>query len=208
MWDTWVFEPGVTPVELGIRTDAIAIAEGLAVSYVELDGTDSPPEFSEFFDYYFQQQVAFVQHLGTLDAVDADLLALIDQDLNLTSATNPEVKNEWFVLGIKTGYQAVLTPAYEWVGAQGRSAYVRPIFTALADSGRCDVVAAWFEDYRNFYNSYVATRVEQTVNECGGMETPGDDVTPPPSSAPVLWLLSSWSAFLAMLVGIAPLIAA
>ena len=168
MWETWVYEPGVAPVELGFATDGIVVAEALAESYILLDGSASPENYTDFFDFLTQQKVAFVQYLyaSTPDSVNAELVAFIDNDLNLTSALNPEVKTEWFATGILAGYDPVLDPTYEWLGAQGRIAYVRPLFTALVHGGRCDLAMTWSAEYLGFYNSYVAVRVQRIVAPC------------------------------------------
>jgi len=185
MWDVWVYEPGVAPVDLGIRTDAINEAILLADEYVALGGEDRPPNYMDYFDYYPSQMVAFVQHLKTMtpDPVDANLLAFIDMDYNITFAVNPEVRTEWFQVGIRASYDTVLEPAYKWMGDQGRIAFVRPTYRALAESDKCDMARAWFDEYRNFYNSYVFVRVEAIVNECEGL-TSSETQAPTGSPAP------------------------
>jgi hypothetical protein len=55
----------------------------------------------------------------------------------LSATSNPKVKKDWYVLGIMNGYSPVMEPAYIWIGEQGRNAYVKPIFQALADVGNC-----------------------------------------------------------------------
>lgn len=182
MWDTWIYEPGLAPVPLDFYTEAVEQGQNLAREYVALatlNETDeevsrsfqSPVNYEQYFDYYGSQKQAFVQELRAMgDNVDATLLAHIDKDLNISlGENNPNAKTDWYVLGIEQGYDAVMVPAYEWTGSQGRSAYVRPVFTALIGAGMCDTAIEWCDDYCASYNSYVSSRVEGSIADgCTG----------------------------------------
>lgn len=183
MWDTWIYEPGVAPVPLDFYTLEIERGQNLAREYValaSLGDTDSevsrafqsPVNFEQYFDYYGSQKLGFVQELRAIDGVDAALLAHIDNDLNISLAEpNPDAKNEWYVLSIEKGYEAAMEPAYVWTGSQGRSAFVRPVFSALVDNGMCETAIQWCEDYCATYNIYVSSRVESSIEEgCTGGE--------------------------------------
>jgi hypothetical protein len=111
-WDTWVYSPGLPPVTLSFQTTELEDAQALGQAYADLGGASSPNNGMAFFDFFSSQKVAFVQELDAIDTVDADLIAYFDSELSLTSILDPMVKNEWFVLGIKDGYEA------------GRNAYV------------------------------------------------------------------------------------
>jgi len=191
-WDEWVFEPGVAPTLTSetFYVPAIEAGEKLARAYVALGGISSPGDiteeeeeeeeeeenagedfgsirYSDYFTFFKAQKEAFVNELKVLEGVDPLLMEYIDGDLNITlGEINPSAKNLWYELGIKVGYAAVLQPAYEWVGAQGRVLYVRPIFRALVDDARdCQTARAWFADYGDSYNTYVSVRVERIIEE-------------------------------------------
>jgi len=197
MWDTWIYEPGVAPVPLDLYTDAVEQGRNLAQQYVDLAGPSpetstsvsraftSPPNYEQYFDFYGSQKLAFVQELSLMgEAVDVELLEFIDSDLNISSnEINPDAKNEWYVLGIKKGYQAVLDPAYKWTGEQGRSAYVRPVFSALVEVGECETAQSWCNDYCHTYNVYVSSRVEKSIVEgCSAAEDEAGDTEDPSDS--------------------------
>jgi leukotriene-A4 hydrolase len=165
-WDTWVYGPGLPPVTLDFQTTELADARALAQAYADLGGESSPDDYMTFFDFFSSQQVAFVQELDAIDSVDANLLAYIDSELELTSILDPMVKTEWFIIGIANGYEAVIDPAYVWIGEQGRNAYVKPIFSAMVSAGKCDMAKTWFADYENFYNSYVVGGVSRKLVDC------------------------------------------
>jgi leukotriene-A4 hydrolase len=176
-WDTWVYEPGLPPVAQDFRTDELDDAQALARQYVSLGGMSSPENSFEFFGYFTAQQVAFVQELAIIEPVDVDLLAYIDSELLLSTTSNPQVKKEWFILGINSGYAPVMEPAYIWIGEQGRNAYVKPVFEALVNVGSCATAIDWFADYESFYNSYVVGGVSRVLAaSCEvGVEVKGDE---------------------------------
>ena len=177
MWDTWVREPGNGPVTIDVATIALDEAELLAMEYLELelDMTASPASIDDFDGYYQSQKQAFIQQLSTSEEATPELMAYIDEDLNIIGASNPFVKTEWFRLGIRVGYEAVLDPTYVWLGEQGRSAYVRPIFDDLIDNGYCDTANEWFSEYGPSYNSYVSSRVESALERCDSEASEGGD---------------------------------
>lgn len=182
-WDTWVYGPGLPPITLDFRTNELEEAKALATAYAATTANESSPvNYTTFFDYFSSQKVAFVQQLSIIETVDADLLSYIDSDLNLTFIADPTVKTQWFVLGIKKGYEMVLEPAYVWIGEQGRNAYVKPIFQAMVDAGNCDMAQMWFTDYESFYNSYVIVTVGSVLEACDEFESVSS--SEPPASAP------------------------
>jgi leukotriene-A4 hydrolase len=177
MWDVWIFEPGLAPVQIDVATTALDDAEALALEYLKLNASASPSTFLDFNDFYSSQKVAFIQKLATSEGFTADLAAYIDNDLALIESRDPSVKTEWYLLGIKIGYDAVLDPAYVWLGEQGRSAYCTSIYRALIDNGQCDLATEWFRDYNATYNSYVVNGVTKALTEgCGDKgESPASD---------------------------------
>jgi leukotriene-A4 hydrolase len=163
-WDLWVYGPGLPPVTLDFRTDALEEAQALATAYATLKGESSPDNYTSFFDFFSSQKVIFVQELTSIEAVNADLLAYIDSDLNLTTIADPSVKTLWFALGIEKGYETVLEPAYIWIGEQ--VLYVEQIFMAMISAGNCDMAKAWLADYETFYNSYVVGMFREALADC------------------------------------------
>jgi len=173
MWDTWVLEPGPGPVVVDVVTTALQDAEALAVAYLELNGTNSPLQFTDYESYYADQKVAFINKLSQSNGVTSTLLETVDNDLRMTTDTNPMAKTEWYRLGIKVGYGEVFEPTHKWLGEQGRSAYCDPLFKSLVEHGHCDVAREWFTEYESFYNSYVVGQVKRALEPCNNEENLG-----------------------------------
>jgi len=175
-WDTWVKAPGIPPQEtFDFSTELLDEAIALALAYIELDGTASPENYEDFFNYMNAQTFAFVQTLKDSEQVDAELLAYIDSDLNITTTADPALKTLWFQLGISRGYEAVMEPARMWMSEQGRNFYVKPTFGELVDAGECSTAMEWFAENEDFYNSYVVSGVSRVIaEECSNGGEPGD----------------------------------
>jgi hypothetical protein len=201
MWDEWIYTPGLPPAELNFTTEALDAPIMLAEDYIALSGADSPDNFGDYTNYLYSQKLAFVQTIGNSEGVNADLLSNIDEDLNLTlGETNPFVKNEWYIIGIRNGYEPVYPQAYKWMGDQGRHAFVTPTFTALVeDAGDCETATAWYADYKDTYNSYVQNRVDGVMKACSDEEStapepstpteePAPGTEPPTSGAATKWM--------------------
>lgn len=167
-WDTWVKEPGVPPQDsFDFTTPALDEAKALAAAYIELGGTASPENFEDYFGYMNSQWYAFVQTLqANMDTIDAELLAYIDGDLDITSTIDPQLKTLWYQVGIREGYEVVMEPARLWMSEMGRNAYVTPTFVALVESGNCDIALEWYEDNLEFYNFYVVGKISKATEAC------------------------------------------
>jgi hypothetical protein len=123
---------------LDFATDELNECQAMGRSYAELGGQSSPDNYADFFGYFSAQRVGVLfKCLHPSNPVDSSLLAYIDSDLKLTNTSDPVVKREWYMLGIRKGYEAVIDPAYEWLGQQGRNYYVKGVMQALVDAEMC-----------------------------------------------------------------------
>jgi leukotriene-A4 hydrolase len=188
MWDTWVTEPGYPPVQLDFYTEDLANSEALAGYFMtlgnsidaddfldSLNGTTIAGkvglvEYEEYFDFSPPQKLLFVQTLrkNETGVVNSDFLTVVDAALNIISSKDPGIRTAWCKLGIEAGYEAVMDPCYDWLGEQGRSYYVTSTFRALVASDMCDTAVIWFEDRKDFYNSYVMSGVARALEPCVG----------------------------------------
>lgn len=104
----------------------------MAFGYIEGNGTWSPEWYKEFDDYYSNLKVVFLESLASqIDQVNIPILTRIDNDFNLTTTLDPEVKQRWLPLGIKKGYENATEPAHQFVSSMGRLKYLKPIYLAL-----------------------------------------------------------------------------
>ncbi len=66
-----------------------------------------------------------------MPSVTLAVIAQIDADLNITNDVDPEVRMRWYPTCLYLQYQAVYTPAFDWISSMGRSKYLNPVYQSL-----------------------------------------------------------------------------
>jgi hypothetical protein len=84
----------------------------------------------------------------------------IDDDLDVTSDTNPEVRQRWYSIGLYLYYDQVYTPAETWVGQIGRNKYLNSIYEALSESGQNALGITWYRANQYFYSPVTQQLIE------------------------------------------------
>jgi leukotriene-A4 hydrolase len=152
-YETWVTAPGLPPVLLDFTTVLLNESSAMADGYIYLDGSASPKNYADFYDFYSSLKVVFIERLiARFSVVDLDILKRIDADFNITETVDPECKQRWFSLGIKKGYEPVFPQAHNFISTQGRLKYLTPIYQALLDAGEHDLAVTWYEENKDFYH--------------------------------------------------------
>ena len=159
-WESWMFQPGLPPVQLDFSTPEATQSANLALAYISLNGTGSPENFAEYFGYYSNLKVVFHDTIQQhYDKVNTEILKRIDMDLACTLEIDPEVKQRWYPTGLGLFYDPVYTPAHDWISSMGRSKYLSPVYSSLQNSGQHDLGVTWFCENINFYHPVAATTV-------------------------------------------------
>ena len=58
-WSTWMYQPGLPPVQLNFTTTESVESENLAYQYIMLNGTASPAQSVDYGSWYSNLQVVF-----------------------------------------------------------------------------------------------------------------------------------------------------
>lgn len=164
-WDAWLYTPGLPPTNtLDFSTPASNEAAALADEYIKLAGDSSPTDYQKFNNYYSNLKVIFLERLTErITEVSIPMLTKIDQDYNLTTTLDPEVKQRWFPLGIRLNYDAVTEPAHTFISSQGRMKYLNPIYLALKENGKLDIATTWLNENINFYHPMAVVSVKKIL---------------------------------------------
>ncbi|MGE0546047.1 MAG: M1 family metallopeptidase [Kofleriaceae bacterium] len=86
---------------------------------------------------------------------------VLDETFQLTASTNYDVLVPWLTLALKSGYLAVVPRVSEVLAAVGRMKYLRPLYTALAESSATrDIGAQVFSRARAGYHPIARQMVE------------------------------------------------
>jgi glucan-binding YG repeat protein len=94
---------------------------------------------------------------------DLAIVTLIDDDLDITAETDPEVRQRWYTIGLYLNYTPVYDPAETWVGQIGRNKYLNSIYTALSESGQVALGTQWYNDNLYFYSATTKQMIEDIL---------------------------------------------
>ncbi|MFA7274696.1 MAG: M1 family metallopeptidase [Crocinitomicaceae bacterium] len=112
--------------------------------------------------YTTQEWLAFIRTLP--DTLPIATMALIDKKLNFKKCGNAEIMAEWYVLGIKNNYKAVLPPMRKFLIKVGRRKFIQPIFYELAKTPNNKVWAKdVYKSARNNYHFVTRSTVEEIL---------------------------------------------
>lgn len=64
MYDRWIKEPGLPPVQFDFTTKALNESLDLADQYIALNGTGSPENYKDFEAFYSNLKVIFLTRLN------------------------------------------------------------------------------------------------------------------------------------------------
>lgn len=149
---------------LDFSTKESTEASALADSYIALGGKSAPANYKDFFNYYSNLKVIFIERLTTeISKVDLDILTLLDKDYNLTQTVDPECKQRWFPLAILKNYTAAVEPAHTFISSQGRLKYLTPIYQALLKSGQRPLAVQWFHENEDFYHPLAVASLKKLL---------------------------------------------
>ena len=116
-WNEWKYEAGSDPSgTLNFETTNSKKAQQLALDYIALGGNSSPANYIQYNAWYSNLKVVFLQTLQMAgNATTLAVVTKIDSNLNITGSTDPEVQFRWFSICLYLSYQAVYTPALNFV---------------------------------------------------------------------------------------------
>lgn len=76
-----------------------------------------------------QEWLVFIRNLSS--NIDVEKLRNIDDVLNFKSCGNSEIMTEWYILGVKNGYQEIKPDLKKFLMKVGRRKYLEPIYSEL-----------------------------------------------------------------------------
>ena len=163
-YEEWIYEVGLDPTcTLNFTNSDSTNAVNLAMDYINLNGTSSPSNYQTYNGFRSNQKVVFHQTLLTDFNTNTAIITQIDNDLNITGTTDPEVRQRWYSIGLYLNYNPVYTPAETWVGQIGRNKYLNSIYRALAESGQGALGTAWYNTNEYFYSSTTQELIKEIL---------------------------------------------
>lgn len=105
----------------------------------------------------------FLQTLS-LNGANSAVVTKIDQDLDITGSSDPEVQFRWYSVALAAYYSPVYVPAYLFVTEFGRGKYVLPIYQSLELSGQHDKAIEWNNANWYLYSEIVEAAILAILN--------------------------------------------
>jgi hypothetical protein len=135
------------------------------MDYITLNGTGSPANYMDYFNFYSNLKVIFYETLAAhQDDMNIALLTLIDADYDTTQDPDPEVKQRWLPIGLRTFYDPSYNAAQTWVSSMGRCKYLTPVYSALEESGQHDLGVTWYNENLDFYHPVAISTEARVLN--------------------------------------------
>lgn len=163
-WDQWVNQPGMPPQTFDFTTASMNKSIVLADQYIQLLGKKTPSKAFSYLSFPSNVRVVFVERLyEQRSRLSKNIIKRIDDDLNITNSSNPEVCSRWFKLGIRLSYRPAMKKAQQFVSSQGRLKYIIPIYQTLLDNKQRSVAINWFESNKKFYHPIAISKLESML---------------------------------------------
>ena len=129
MLDRWVYQPGIPPNMARPPADTFADQDKAAAAFAS--GSAAPAAWSHWGT---SERLRFLNRLprklpkSRLDALEAAF--------QLNGTTNMEVRFAWLDLAVGNRYDPATASLEQFLEAQGRGKFVKPLFEALAEDGK------------------------------------------------------------------------
>ncbi len=112
--------------------------------------------------YIAQEWMAFIRRLPK--KIDPVLMRKLDKNLNFKNWGNSEIMNEWYVLGINSGYADIRPNMEKFLMKVGRRKFLMPIYTALSkDPENLKWAKQVFEKAKENYHFISKSSVEKVL---------------------------------------------
>jgi aminopeptidase N len=155
--DRWVYEPGI-PSNL-VKPDPQAFAN--VDRAVRAFAAGGPLDAAAWGKWTTDERLRFLNELPR--KLPKARLDTLEQGLKLNAIRNSEVRFAWLSLAIDNRYEPAIPSVEQFVTAQGRGKFVRPLITALAEDkawGR-PIAVRLYAKARPLYHPSVTKRLDR-----------------------------------------------
>ena len=155
-WDTWVYAPGLPPIENNFTNKYATEVENMANLFYE---NNLPDNFVEIFKGWFTLlKQRFLNRIkeANQELTDEQLTYLSDI-LNLKQGYDVEVSTLYFLIVLEHGktlkddFKEALV---DFLGKHGRINYLRPLYNDFYKRDK-KLALETLEKYKNFYHAYI-----------------------------------------------------
>jgi leukotriene-A4 hydrolase len=155
-WDTWVYAPGLPPIENNFTNKYATEVENMANLFYE---NNLPDNFVEIFKGWFTLlKQRFLNRIKeTNQELTDEQLTYLSDILNLKQGYDVEVSTLYFLIVLEHGktlkddFKEALV---DFLGKHGRINYLRPLYNDFYKRDK-KLALETLEKYKNFYHAYI-----------------------------------------------------
>lgn len=173
-WHTWLYEPGMPPVNPGFDTSMVDECYKLADNWFKAvkNNSDFYSQFKalDVESFTANQSVVFLETLDSYNKRDdfkwknhpAAVKALSEIYPEYSQSSNAEVLFRWFVVQVRGHNTEYYSKLGEWLGSVGRMKFVRPGYVLLRGVDR-DLAVSYFKKFELTYHPICQTMVRKDL---------------------------------------------
>jgi aminopeptidase N len=161
--ERWLYDPG-WPEDA--PTLSSALYDDVAARVAEYEQSGTLPVRTQVEGWHLDQILLFLRLLP--QTIPADHCRQLGQLFDLRPGSFATILTRFYVLSIRSGYQAVLPGVEQLVGSVGRSYVVRAIFRALvAEEWTRGLARPMWERYRERHHPITVANIESILSAAG-----------------------------------------
>jgi len=125
----WIYEQGLPSYAPKPTSSAFTTIDGL-INRLNLDEITLSKLPTEAWTLH--QWLHFINNLPV--TLSTERMSALDEAFNLTASTNAEIAHAWYLLALRTGYDAVYPAMSKYLISIGRRKLIVPLYKALAET--------------------------------------------------------------------------
>ena len=157
--DAWIDQPGLPPEAPVIPSDALARVGQSADRWA---AGDVAPAGIDTAGWTTQQWLHFLRALP--EDLSPRSMAALDAAFGLTRSGNAEITDQWLILAVRHGYEPAYGRLEEFLTAQGRRKFLKPLYEELmkTEAGKARAKAIYTKA-RPLYHSISRRTLDEIV---------------------------------------------
>lgn len=160
--DAWVYEPGLPDTAKNPQSDAFETVQSHSDAWVA-------GELSTFELEEIAAEWSTHEWLHFLNGLPSDLSSEqyedLDKAFSLTGTQNAETAFAWYMLAIKTNYEAAYPDLEGFLMTVGRGKFIYRLYDALKENGKAEWAERVYAEARPGYHPIAQRRIDDILNE-------------------------------------------
>eukprot|EP01052_Picozoa_sp_SAG31_P020550 SAG31_NODE_1550_length_7909_cov_4.107554_2_plen_293_part_00 len=162
-WETWFHGEGMPPVLPAPVMDKLKEAQELGQLWANGSWSTATDAELDIGNYHSEQVVVLLDTIliAKPQGLEHAVLDKMQSLYSLSSQKNSEIRFRWQLLGVTSRWQSIYPHTVDFLAAQGRMKFVRPLYRALfrGDAAAKELALATFTRLKPTYHNITAKMV-------------------------------------------------